>query len=141
MIKAQGGDNWVKMCLNRWMGKSSVGQEKFRENDAVEVYAESFKQESVIRASCDDYRAGAMEDVREQEEDQKSVRKVDCDVLVLYSQKYLGGRYDVKAVWDEWMGKGKLEVEGLTGEVGHFLAEEAPEETAKAVVDFYERHA
>jgi hypothetical protein len=106
----------------------------------VDVYADSVRQESVIRASCDDCRAGAMEDVREQEQDQKSGRKVDGDILVLYSDKYLGGRYEVKAVWEEWMGKGELEVGGLMGEVGHFLAEEAPGQTAELIVDFYQRH-
>ena len=140
MILAQGGDEWVRMCLDRWAGKSSTGQAKFRENDAVEVYAESFKQETVVRASCDDYRAGAVEDARLQEEDQREGRKVDGDVLCLYSRRYLGGRYDIRSVWEEWMGNGKLETVGFEGDVGHFLAEESPEETARAVVGFYERH-
>jgi len=30
---------------------------------------------------------------------------------------------------------------GLEGDVGHFLAEESPEETASAVREFYEKHA
>ena len=140
MILAQGGDEWVRMCLDRWAGKSSTGQAEFRENDAVEVYAESFKQETVVRASCDDYRAGAVEDARLQEEDQREGRKVDGDVLCLYSRRYLGGRYDIRSVWEEWMGNGKLETVGFEGDVGHFLAEESPEETARAVVGFYERH-
>jgi hypothetical protein len=46
------------MCLDRWIGKSAAGQEKFKQHDAIQVYADSFKAESVIRASCDDYRAG-----------------------------------------------------------------------------------
>ncbi|KAN0104865.1 Alpha/Beta hydrolase fold, partial [Hyaloscypha variabilis] len=141
MILAQGGDNWVRMCLARWIGSSSAGREKFEEDGAVEVYAASFKQERVVRASCDDYRAGAMEDVKEQVEDQREGRKVEGDVLVVYSKKYLGGRYDVRKIWEEWMGNGNLETLGLEGDVGHFLAEESPEETASAVREFYEKHA
>jgi hypothetical protein len=140
MIKAQGGDVWARMCLDRWIGRSPSGLARFKENDAVEVYAESFKRESVIRASCDDYRAGAMEDSSLQEEDQKAGRKVDIDVLCVFSKGYLGARYDVKQVWSEWMGKGMLEVHGIEGGVGHFVAEEDPEETATAVSEFYERH-
>jgi hypothetical protein len=139
MIKAQGGDAWVRMCLDRWLGRSASGQSKFREQSAVDVYAESFKQESVIRASCDDYRAGAMEDATLQEEDQKAGRKVDVDVLCVFSQGYLGSRYDVKQTWSEWMGKGKLDVKGIEGGIGHFLAEEDPESTARVVSEFYER--
>jgi hypothetical protein len=64
----------AKTCLNRWVGKSSAGQEKFKEHDTIEVYADAFKAESVIRATCGDYRAGAMEDSQLQEEDQKGGR-------------------------------------------------------------------
>lgn len=141
MIKAQGGDNWAKMCLDRWVGKSSAGQEKFKEHDAIEVYAEAFKVESVIRTTCDDYRAGAMEDPQLQEEDQREGRKIESDVLVLFSKGYLGGWYDVEKVWSEWMGgNGRLEVHGIGRGVGHLLAEEEPEETAGVVRSFYERH-
>ena len=71
----------AKMCLNRWIGKSLAGQEKFKEHDAIEVYADAFKAESVSRATCDYYRAGAMEDAQLQEEDQKEGRKIKSDVL------------------------------------------------------------
>ena len=140
MIKAQGGDTWARMCLDRWVGKSPTGLGKFKENDAIDIYAESFKQERVIRASCDDYRAGAMEDSQLQVEDQKEGRKVDVDVLAIYSAGYLGDRYDVRKVWEEWMGKGSLEVEAIGKGCGHFIAEEAPEKTAAAIVDFYNKH-
>jgi hypothetical protein len=110
------------------------------ENSAIDTYANTFKQESVIRASCDDYRAGAMEDSKLQVEDQKEGRKIDIDVLAIYSSEYLGGRYDVRKVWEEWMGKGSLEVEGIEEGCGHFVAEEASERTAAAIVTFYEKH-
>jgi pimeloyl-ACP methyl ester carboxylesterase len=140
MIKAQGGGAWVRLCFDRWVGKSPAGLAKLKEDDAMEIYAEAFKRESVIRASCDDYRAGAMEDSKLQVEDQSEEKKVDVDVLAVYSSGYLGGRYDVRKVWEEWMGKGGLEVLGIGEGIGHFVAEEAPEETAAAVVEFYNKH-
>jgi len=131
----------MRTCLKRWVGKSEAGRERFEANDAVEVYGEFFKKESVVRASCDDYRAGGQEDIEEQVRDQEEGRKIESDVLVVYSAEYLGKRYDLKKVWTEWVsGKGSLEAVGLGGGVGHFIAEEAAEETAKAIVDFYNKH-
>jgi len=75
----------MRTCLKRWVGKSEAGRERFEANDAVEVYGEFFKKESVVRASCDDYRAGGQEDIEEQVRDQEEGRKIEGDVLVVYS--------------------------------------------------------
>ena len=140
MIMAQGGDVWTKMCLDRWVGKNPAGLARLCENGAVDIYAGFFRKEQVVRATCDDYRAGAQEDVLLQEEDQMVGRKVDVDVLAIYSADYLGKRYDVRKVWEDWMGKGTLEVEGLGNGLGHFIAEEAPEKISAAILKFYEKH-
>jgi hypothetical protein len=113
---------------------------KFKDHGAWEVYADFFKNESLIRATCEDYRAGAEEDVQLQEEDQKLGRKIDVNVLAMYSKDYLGSRYDVRKVWEEWMkdgSKNKLDVLLVGGGAGHFIAEEASEEAASAVLGFY----
>ncbi|KAH6717335.1 putative Fluoroacetate dehalogenase [Leptodontidium sp. MPI-SDFR-AT-0119] len=141
MINALGGDVWARFCLERWSGNSTSALSKFKENNAWEVYMSDFKHESVVQASCDDYRAGAEEDVVMQEEDQRQGRKMNCPVLKVYSELFLGEKYDMRAVWEEFMGKAELELVGIGGGVGHFVAEEAPEETAEAMVRFYERVA
>ncbi|KAH8820129.1 putative Fluoroacetate dehalogenase [Xylogone sp. PMI_703] len=141
LINAQGGDKWVEQCLTRWPGKNSVGLQKFRENNAVKVYMDSFKPESVIRASCDDYRAGAQEDLDEQRKDQEQGRKLDMDTLLIYSDDYIGKRYNMEKVWMDWMGKGKLDITPVRDSIGHFVAEEAPETTASAIAAFYNRVA
>jgi hypothetical protein len=138
---AQGGDVFMRTCISRWVGKSSVKRAKLEEHDAMEVYGQFFKLESVVRASCDDYRAGGQEDVDEQVQDQKEGRKIDGDLLVIGSSEYLERRYDLKAVWSEWVsGKGSLEVLGFGIGCGHFIAEEAPVETANALLSFYNGH-
>lgn len=142
MIQAQGGDVWTKTCLDRWTGKSEAGLMKFKEHGAVDVYANFFKNESVVRATCDDYRAGAEEDVELQKEDQDMGRKIDVNVLAMFSKDYLGTRYDVRNVWEEWMTDGsenKLDVLPIGGGVGHFIAEEAEEEVAEAILGFYNK--
>lgn len=105
----------------------------------MRVYADSFKYEHVIRASCDDYRASAFEEIKEHEDDQREGRKMDSDVLLLYSAAFLVRRGNVE-VWEDWVGRGKLETRGLGEGVGHFVAEEAAEETAEAMVEFYNGH-
>lgn len=140
MIKAYGGAKWTKMCIDRWAGKDKDSLAKLKSDDAVEIYSRFFEKDTVIQASCNDYRAGADEDFKQQEKEQnlKKPKKIDIDVSVLFSGDYLGKRYDVKKVWEEWMGKGELEVQEIAG-VGHFIAEEKPEETAAAIVKFYEK--
>lgn len=144
MIQAQGGDVWARTCLDRWVGKLDIGVAKSREQGAMDVYEDFFKNDSVVRATCDDYRAGAEEDVQLQEEDQKMGRKVDMNVLAIYSKDYLGKRYHVRKIWEEWMKDDslyKLEVLPIGGGVGHFIAEEASEEVAAAVLGFYNKCA
>lgn len=47
----------------------------------------------------------------------------------------------MEKVWSEWVSdQGKLSTLGITGDVGHFLPEEAPEETAAAILEFYQKH-
>lgn len=133
MILAMGGNEWVKMCLTRWLGS---GGDKFNEHKSMDVYAFWFVNESVVRASCDDYRAGADEDCKLQEEDQKQGRKLDVDTLVLYSEGYLGRRYGLRQVWSEWMGEGELEVLGVGEGCGYFIAEEMPVVAARAIGEF-----
>lgn len=137
MIVSSGGAEWVRMCMSRWGGTTESGREKIAQHGAVDVYAAFFEKESVVRASCDDYRAGAEEDVLLQEDDQRQGRKVAVPTLLVYSSKYLGKRYDVKSVWKEWVREGtRIETVGIE-EVGHFVAEEAPEQTTEAMMRFY----
>lgn len=137
MISALGGPAWCSACCERWVGKSQTGQKSFRANNAVEIYSDYFANQEVVKASCEDYRAAAEEDVRLQRRDQAQGKKIDIPTLVLYSESYLGSRYNVAEVWKEWVGpRGTLRTEGLGGDVGHLLAEEAPEWTAKTIMNF-----
>lgn len=90
-----------------------------------------------MRASCDDYRAGAQEDVDEQKKDQASGNKIRGETMVVYSKDYLGSRFDIRKEWEEWMAPGAgLSVEGIGGGIGHFLCEEAPVETSVLIEKF-----
>ncbi|KAE8441237.1 hypothetical protein EG329_005601 [Mollisiaceae sp. DMI_Dod_QoI] len=141
MIMRGGGDFYCRSNLYRWASnvESSPAMKQFQSHDAFDVYSNFFKYEHVVRATCDDYRAGAFEDLEEEEKDQNEGRKFNVDVMFLYSSGFLGSRYN----GDEWrncMGSGKFQEIGFGDGVGHFIAEEAPEKTAEALLGFYEAH-
>ena len=70
------------------------------------------------------------------EEDQKAGRRIACPVQALWARKNgLDRWYDVPAVWRDWADS----VEGHSIDCGHYLAEEAPEETLAALEPFLAR--
>jgi pimeloyl-ACP methyl ester carboxylesterase len=136
MIIAYGGANWCTEMIQRWAGKNPTGLQSLKSDDALAVYGGFFEQESVIIASSEDYKHGASTDVERDEEDQKAGRKIEKPLLLLYSAAYIGSRFDFDfgAVWKEWVADGvKIRNHGLENGIGHFGAEEAPEECARVI--------
>ena len=82
--------------------------------------------------SCEDYRAAASIDLDHDAVDEK--RKVECPLLVLWGSKGVVHRlFDPIADW-----KGvALDVRGKPLACGHYLAEEAPEETLAELLAFF----
>ena len=138
MITLYGGDKWCRERILEWAGQTPERLQSLQRDGAIDLYGSYFKKESVIRASCEDYRSGANEDVDEQEKDQEADRKLMIDTLVLYSSTY--SRTDnVEEVWKEFFkGPGKLRVKSIEGGTGHFIAEEAPKEVANLISSFYD---
>ena len=105
--------------------------------EAFEAYRRSFCDPETIHAMCEDYRAGATIDFALDEAD-RGTRRIECPVLVLWSsQEPLYERCDVLAIWREWA----TEVEGQAFDCGHYLAEEAPDETYRALRTFFASQA
>ncbi|PGH03136.1 hypothetical protein AJ80_08731 [Polytolypa hystricis UAMH7299] len=138
MIAAYGGDKFVRDMFARWTSMHHrPGIERLKADGALEIYAHAFSLESVTRAACLDYQAGAQVDVEMQKGDQENGRKVGVPVLVLHCPG-IGKRFDMRGSWRDWIETGKgekelLSVVELEGEVGHFVAEEDPEGTVKAL--------
>ena len=87
----------------------------------------------MIRASCEDYRAGASIDLEHDEVDAAAGRRVECPALVLWgAEGFVGRAYDVLDVWREYA----ADVRGQALGGGHFLAEEEPDATLTALRDF-----
>lgn len=96
-------------------------------------YTQALADPEVIRAMCEDYRAGASYDVTADEAD-RGVRQIAAPTQVLWGEKGAVGRwYDVLEVWRPWCAD--LRGEAIKG-AGHFLAEERPAETLAAILAF-----
>ncbi len=93
--------------------------------EALADYLRCVHNPETIHAMCEDYRAGATFDYALDEAD-RGKRRIACPVLALWSLRgELEEWYDVLAVWREWAD----DVRGRALDCGHYLAEEAPEET------------
>lgn len=102
-------------------------------DEAVDEYVRCFADPAAVHASCEDYRAGAGIDLEHDDEDAAAGRRVGCPLLVLWgSQGFVGAAYDVLEVWREYAD----DVRGTGMESGHFLPEEAPEETLRELETF-----
>jgi haloacetate dehalogenase len=105
---------------------------------AYAEYLRCFSNPETIRASCADYRAIDV-DLAHDKTDRG--RKLTCPVLVLWGGNMAkrpgwqtGGQLDMLQVWQDRA----EDVRGRPIDCGHFLAEEAPEETAAEALKFLE---
>ena len=123
---------YLRRKLAQWSGSS--GTVAFSP-EAVEEYVRCFSDPEVIRASCEDYRAGASIDLEHDEVDAAG-RRVECPALVLWGEQgFVGRAYDVLEVWRGYA----ADVRGQALSGGHFPAEEDPDATLAALRDFLGR--
>jgi haloacetate dehalogenase len=96
-------------------------------------YARTFSDARTIHAICEEYRAASTLDLQHDEAD-RSRRRIRCPVLALWSGRgsFLASQ-DVLAVWRQWA----HDVRGRSLDCGHFLAEEAPDETYAELNAFF----
>ncbi|GAB2469357.1 alpha/beta fold hydrolase [Jatrophihabitans fulvus] len=100
---------------------------------AVSEYVRAFSDPDAIRASCEDYRAGADIDIEHDDQSYELGERVRCPLLVLWgADGFVGRNYDVLGVWSEYA----LEVGGQALDCGHFVPEERPAETLAALQRF-----
>lgn len=113
--------------LKQW----SFNQTGFTEK-AISEYIRCFSDPASIHATCEDYRAAATIDLEHDAADIDS--KIQCPLLVLWGARGVMEKcYDVLETWRERA----IDVRGQALGCGHFLPEEAPEETTQALLDFF----
>jgi haloacetate dehalogenase len=100
-------------------------------DDVRAEYVRAFTPEA-IHAICEEFRASATVDY-EQDEADRGRRRIACPVLALWSKRGpVEAWYDPLAVWRAWAD----DVQGRALDCGHFLPEEAPDETAAELLRF-----
>jgi len=102
---------------------------------ALAHYHAFFNDPVRIHATCEDYRAGRTTDLVHDEETRAAAKKIGCPMLALWGSA--GGipaeTDDPLATWREWA----VDVQGFPIDSGHYLAEEAPQATAEALIAFF----
>jgi len=101
---------------------------------ALAEYERCFANPQTLHATCEDYRASASIDLEHDAADIAAGRKIECPLLVLWGSKGVVGRmFDPAGDW----GAVAADVRGKALPCGHYLAEEAPEETTRELRAFF----
>ena len=99
--------------------------------EAFKEYLRCFSKPETIHATCEDYRASAGIDL--EHDAANADEKIDNPLLVLWGQEgFVASAYDVLKTWQDVASN----VSGHAVSGGHFLPEEAPDETLKALLEF-----
>ena len=120
---------YLRRCLGSWSRRpGAFAEEVFAE------YLRYFADPATITATCEDYRAAISIDL---EHDRADDARIRCALLVLWGGTgVVGTLYDVLAVWREAASDPAL-VTGRPMDCGHFMPEEEPEETYRALREFF----
>lgn len=119
--------------LNHTFRKLSSRPGAFSDSMIAE-YLRTFGTPEGIHASCEDYRAGATVDLDNDRADVAAGRKITCPTLILWGAHGVVGRlFQPLEAWRD------LVVSPVGGAIdcGHFIPEEAPAETVRALREFF----
>jgi len=101
---------------------------------ALAEYERCFCDPATIHGSCEDYRAAASIDLVHDDEDVAAGRKLACPLLVLWGER--GVVHRLFKPLDDWRAVA-VDVRGRPLPCGHYLPEEAPDETLAELGAFF----
>jgi haloacetate dehalogenase len=103
----------------------------------AEAYADvsrALHNPDVVHAMVEDYRAGLSVDREADEADRAAGRKIACPTLVVSALRDDPElTHDAVAIWSGWAS----DVRGKTIDCGHHMSEEAPDELARILLNFF----
>jgi haloacetate dehalogenase len=103
--------------------------------EALEEYRRCFRNPATVHAMCEDYRATYGVDFETDKVDFAAGRKIDCPALILWGATGAVGRNHKPA--DVWKDYASNIVGAKALPCGHYLSEEAPEETYAELRAFF----
>lgn len=115
---------WLNETLRRWAAPGFAF-----DPDALAEYERAFDDPAAIHAQCEDYRAAASIDLVHDAADAGA--RIDCPLMVLWGER--GAMHRIYDVLGTWRDQG-TDVRGRGIDAGHFLAEEAPDQTARELL-------
>ena len=115
---------WLNETLRRWAAPGFVFDPAAKAD-----YERAFDDPATIHAQCEDYRAAATIDLEHDAADAGA--RIGCPLMVLWGAK--GAMHRIYDVLGTWQDQG-VDVRGRAIDSGHFLAEEAPEQTARELL-------
>jgi haloacetate dehalogenase len=120
--------------IEKKLAKTAQGLSFFGEA-ALAEYKRCFRKEATIHAMCEDYRATFGVDLDMDTQDVAAGRRIECPVLLLWGATGAVGRNHKPA--DVWKGYA-ADIRGAAAlPCGHYLSEEAPEETYRELRAFF----
>jgi haloacetate dehalogenase len=120
--------------ISKKLAKTEQGLSFFGK-EALAEYMRCFRNPATIHAMCEDYRATAGVDLAMDTVDFAAGRRIETPLLVLWGATGAVGRLQKPAeVWKDYA----VNIRGAEAlPCGHYLSEEAPEETYRALRDFF----
>ena len=121
---------YLRWLLDRWCSTpGAIADEAFAE------YLRCFRDPATLHAVCEDYRAAPLDAAADRADEG---RRIDCPVLVLWGAdqgQHPGWPSMSLDIVERWRARAG-DVTGRPVACGHFLPEEAPEETSRALLAF-----
>ena len=107
----------------------------FFDPEALAEYIRCIKNPETIHAMCEDYRATVTLDLEMDTKDFNEGKRVDCPVLLLWGATGgVGRNHNAKEIWTNYATN---ILDAKTTPSGHYVQEEAPEETYAAFDKFF----
>jgi haloacetate dehalogenase len=120
--------------VRKKLAKTKQGLSFFDEA-ALAEYIRCFRNPATVHAMCEDYRATFGVDLEMDEIDVAAGRKVACPVLLLWGATGgVGRNHDSMAIWPRYAADIRG---GKALPCGHYLSEEAPDETYQELRAFF----
>jgi haloacetate dehalogenase len=131
MLLGGNPDAYLKSKIASWAKSKDLSAFDPR---AMAHYLAAFNDPMRIHAMCEDYRAGAYADYEHDKIDHLADNKITVPMLVLWGDAGIAQSAGTPLdTWKTWA----TNVHGAPIDAGHFLTEEAPEATAKALLAFF----